>query len=65
MGSPFSATELVTNGSFAVDANWTKGTGWTIGAGVASAASGTASDLEQSITLNPGAYFLLTADITA
>ena len=61
----FSATELVTNGSFAVDANWTKGTGWTIGAGVASAASGTASDLEQSITLNPGAYFLLTADITA
>lgn len=28
-------TELVTNGTFAADTNWTKGTGWTIAAGVA------------------------------
>lgn len=29
-------SDLVTNGTFAADTNWTKGTGWTIAAGVAS-----------------------------
>lgn len=29
-------TELVTNGTFDTDSNWTKGTGWTISGGVAS-----------------------------
>ena len=28
-------SEFITNGSFAVDANWTKGAGWSIAAGVA------------------------------
>lgn len=60
----FTNPELVTNGDFAVDANWTKGTGWTIAAGVASGAVGSASSLEQAITMAPGAYFLLEADIT-
>jgi hypothetical protein len=34
---------LVTNGTFDTDTNWTKGTGWTIAAGVASKSTGTAS----------------------
>ena len=29
-------SELVINGNFATDSNWTKGTGWTISGGVAS-----------------------------
>ncbi len=43
-------TELTTNGVFASDANWTKGTGWTISGGTASC-DGTQSadsDLEQA-----------------
>ena len=41
-------SELLTNGDFSVDANWTKGTGWTIGGGVGNHASGSASSLIQS-----------------
>jgi hypothetical protein len=43
-------TELTTNGTFASDASWTKGTGWTIAAGVASCDGTQAgdSDLEQA-----------------
>ena len=37
----------VTNGTFASDASWTKGTGWTITGGTAVGASGTASNLYQ------------------
>lgn len=41
----------VTNGSFAADSDWTKGTGWTISAGVASSDGSQAgnSDLTQTI----------------
>lgn len=42
---PVLGSELAVNGTFAVDANWTKGTGWTIAAGVATHAAGTTSDL--------------------
>lgn len=45
--------DLVTNGAFAADTDWTKGTGWTITGGVADV-DGTQvadSDLEQSITV--------------
>lgn len=47
--TPTLGVELITNGSFAVDASWSKGTGWTIGAGVAAHAAGTASNLAQSV----------------
>lgn len=60
----YAAPELVTNGSFAVDANWTKGTGWTIGAGVALGTPGFASLLEQQLELEPASYFLLEFDVT-
>ncbi len=54
----------VTNGTFAVDANWTKGAGWTIGSGVANAAAGSASDLSQTQTLVVGQVYRLTFDLT-
>ena len=42
----FSVTpELVANGGFDIDANWTKGTGWSIGSGVATKVAGTQSSL--------------------
>jgi len=43
-------TELTTNGTFASDASWTKGTGWTISSGTASCDGSQAgdSDLEQA-----------------
>ena len=44
-------TNLVTNGGFDTDTDWTKGTGWTIGSGVASAGTGELSqETDPSIT---------------
>lgn len=56
--------ELVTNGDFATDTVWTKGTGWTIASGVATAtnASGT---LSQSIpALTPGLTYRVEYTLT-
>ena len=47
---PTEGSEEVTNGDFATDSDWTKGTGWTISGGKAVAAAGTSSRLEQSIS---------------
>ena len=41
------------NGDFGTDTDWTKGTGWTIAAGVAHHATGTASDLEEALASLP------------
>jgi hypothetical protein len=43
-------SELVTNGNFDTDSDWTKGTGWTISGGAAVAVAGTSSKLEQQIS---------------
>lgn len=43
-------TDLVTTGDFSADSDWSKGTGWSIAAGVATKAAGTESDLEQTIS---------------
>lgn len=51
--------ELVTNGSFTTDSDWTKGTGWTISDGVATGTAGVQSDLSQSAILTVGATFVL------
>lgn len=40
--------ELVVNGGFDADTNWTKGTGWTIAAGVANKVAGSGSSLTQT-----------------
>jgi hypothetical protein len=45
----FSNTELVTNGAFAADTDWTKGTGWTIAAGVANKVTAATTALEQEL----------------
>lgn len=58
--------ELTTNGTFAADTNWTKGTGWSIAAGVATKVpSGTATTLSQSITFTAGYIYRVTFTVTA
>ena len=47
-----SAGEHVIDGAFTDAANWTLGTGWSVGSGVASSASGTSSDLYQTPELD-------------
>jgi len=51
--------ELVTNGSFATDTDWTKGTGWTISSGKASCdgTQSAASVLSQSRAKELGVYY--------
>jgi len=62
----YSAPELVVNGDFDTDTDWTKGTGWTIAAGVATATAGFSSLLtsQLSLELEPNAYNLLEFDLT-
>jgi hypothetical protein len=51
---------LVTNGTFAADTDWTKGTNWRIAGGVADQSAPTASNLEQSISsLTSGKRYLI------
>lgn len=57
--------ELVTNGAFAANTDWTKGTGWTIASGVASKAAGAAANLTQAIALTAGQSFEVTYTVTA
>ena len=58
-------SDVVTNGGFATDTVWTKGGGWTIAAGVASrTATGSQSDLEQSVLLIVGATYRVTYTLT-
>jgi len=47
--------EQVVNGAFAADTDWTKGTGWSIAAGVATSDASQAgdSDLEQDVAVVP------------
>jgi hypothetical protein len=57
--------ELVTNGDFAVDANWSKGVGWTIAGGVASyVGTGVAAGINQIISLVPGRTYEITGVAT-
>jgi hypothetical protein len=56
-------SELVVNGDFATDSNWTKGTGWSIANGKAtSAGSNFGGQLKQTI-LETNKIYLLTFDI--
>lgn len=57
----FTATalaELVTNGSFAVDANWVKGANWSISGGAAVAASASTA-LTQNLAITAGTWNLI------
>ena len=55
--------ELVTNGTFDTDTDWTKGTGWTISGGVATHTGAVGSNLTQSGILEIGAVYRITADL--
>lgn len=55
--------ELVSNGSFADATGWTAGGGWSIGSGVATAAS--SGSLTRSIAVLPGRWYRVTYEITA
>ena len=58
--------EIVTNGRFSADADWTKGTGWTINTttGRAEKTAGTASVISQSVAVTPGKFYFLPFYIT-
>ena len=61
----FYGDELVTNGTFAADSDWTKGGGWTIGSGVASRASeSTNSAIIQPIAIITGRTYEVKYDRT-
>ncbi len=49
----------ITNGTFATDTDWNKGTGWAIAAGVATKTAGTASDLTQAEAFVAGGQYLV------
>ena len=61
---PSMGSNQVTNGGFGADSDWTKGTGWTIGSGVATKAAGSASLLSQAQTMTAGRYYIVTYTIT-
>lgn len=56
-------SELVTNGGFDTDSNWTKGTGWTIANGKATQSGGT-GQLSQSISISTGVVCKFTFTVT-
>jgi hypothetical protein len=57
--------ELVTNGTFDSDTDWTKGAGWTISGGVASFSNPTGTSLDQTglPTMFAGRVYMLTFDM--
>lgn len=62
--TPTLGAEVIVNGTFAADTNWNKGAGWTIGSGVAAHASGTASNLTQSVApYTAGTWYKNTWDL--
>ncbi len=62
----FAETEYSTNGTFAGDTGWTKGAGWAISAGVATATGAISTALEQSagVTLIEGKSYSVKYTIT-
>ncbi len=58
--------ELVTNGTFDTDTDWTKGTGWTISGGAAVGVSGAATFIQQSFLppLTTGQRYVVTFTIS-
>ena len=60
--------ELVINGTFDTDSDWTKGTGWTIGAGLLTSAGGNTNEMARPIAsqgLTIGLDYTYTFEITS
>ena len=62
--TPTLTAVTVANSGFDADSDWTKGTGWTIGSGVATKTAGSAASLSQAITLTAGSVYLITWTLT-
>ena len=62
--TPTLTAVTVANSGFDADSDWTKGTGWTIGSGVATKTAGSAASLSQAITLAAGSVYLITWTMT-
>lgn len=62
--TPTLTAVTVANSGFGADSDWTKGTGWTIGSGVATKTAGSAASLSQAITLTAGSVYLITWTMT-
>ena len=59
-------SELVTNGTFDTDTDWTKGTGWSISGGQATHVAGTGSNLSQSVSYgSAGTVYALSVDVVS
>ncbi len=58
-------SELIVNGGFATDTNWTKGTGWSISGGVATWVPATATYLTSETPIVIGKMYKMTFTITA
>lgn len=56
-------SDLVTNGDFASDSNWIKGTGWTISGGSANGSSTTGDLYQENVTVS-GKYYQVTFTIS-
>jgi len=63
--NPGYGADLITNGTFDTDSDWTKETGWTISGGVASHSSGANAMLYQTSILTVGKTYKITYDITS
>lgn len=59
INTPSLGSELVINGDFSVDANWSKGTGWSISGGTANASAVSGFDITQNI-LTIGKWYKMT-----
>ena len=58
--------ELVTNGTFDTDSDWTKGTGWSISGGQATHVAGTASNFSQAVSYgSAGTVYALSVDVVS
>ncbi len=65
VATPGTGADVIVNGTFATDTNWTKGANWTIAAGVATAAAAT-TNLDAAVApLTLGTWYKVTYTITA
>ncbi|QMP83914.1 MAG: hypothetical protein [Caudoviricetes sp.] len=60
---PAIGSNVIVNGTFAADTNWTKETGWTISGGVATHTGASIGNLQQDV-LTPGVAYRITMNVS-
>ncbi len=65
INTPVPGTDVITNGGFAADTDWTKGAGWSIGSNVATAAGVNAAITQTVDPLVVGTWYKATFTITS